>query len=98
MWGNDAEVMSKIDNFLKETKEPLGELLNSLHKHNDGTPPFQMLHIFGTFVFQYNDYRKQNTESDAWELALASTANQPVVGMFVSKMMQNQIDRSFNLE
>ncbi len=98
MWGNDAEVMSQIDNFLTETKEPLGNLMNSLHKHNDGSLPFQMLHIYATFVFQYSNYRENNTESDAWDLALASTANTPVVSQFVANMMQAQIDRRFNIE
>ena len=44
-WRDDSLVQDAIRELLTEIKEPLGDLLNALGKHNDGTPPFQFLKV-----------------------------------------------------
>lgn len=79
-------------------KEPLGDFLSALGKHNDGTPPFQFLKVVGMFVWRYDEYLLTNTESDSLELAIASIANDPTVQVLVGNMMRANLERGLNLE
>ena len=97
-WRNDPEVQDSIRELLTKSKEPLGVLLNSLGKHNDGSPPFQFLKVLGMFVWRYDEYLKENTETDSFELSVASIANDPTVQILVDNMMRNNLDRGLNLD
>lgn len=97
-WRDDSHVQDTIRELLTEMKEPLGDLLNALGKHNDGTPPFQFLKVLGMFVWRYDEYLKTNTESDSLELSIASIANDPTVQILVGNMMRNNLERGLNLE
>lgn len=97
-WRSDPEVQDSIRRLLTETKEPLGEFLNALGKHNDGTPPFQFLKVLGMFVWRYDEYLRTNTEADSLELSLASIANDPTVQMLVGNMMRNNLEGRLNIE
>jgi len=97
-WRDDSLVQDAIRELLTEIKEPLGDLLNALGKHNDGTPPFQFLKVLGMFVWRYDEYLKTNTESDSLELSIASIANDPTVQILVGNMMRNNLERGLNLE
>ena len=96
-WRSDPEVQDSIRKLITESKEPLGDFLNSLGKHNDGTPPFQFLKVLGMFVWRYDEYLKENTEADALELSIASIANDPTVQILVGNMMRNKLDSGLNL-
>tara|TARA_R100001015_G_C4583876_1_gene140012 strand:- start:437 stop:730 length:294 start_codon:yes stop_codon:yes gene_type:complete len=97
MLENDPRAMEALDKYLMESKDNLGNLLNELNKHNDGSHPFQILWIFGKFVFKYCEYREENVETDSFSYAMASTANDPLVANFVAQMMQAQIDKRFSV-
>lgn len=93
---NDAQLMESIDTYIRESKTNLNEVLNKLTKYNDGSHPFQILWIYGKFVNKYCEYRLENVETDAWEYAIASTANDELVSQFVSNMVQSQVDKRFS--
>ena len=97
-WKQDPQVQDALRGYLVNQKEGLGNLLNALTPHNDGTPPFQFLQVLGKFVWRYVEHLKTNVESDALELALSDVANDPTVQMMVGSMVQSGIDRGINLE
>jgi len=97
-WRNDPLVMDSLSLFLKNQKPDLGKLLETLHDHNDGSPLFQFLQIYGMFVFRYSDHLKVQTESDALGLTLADISNHPTVQNMVAGMVQAQIDRGMKLD
>ena len=79
-------------------KDDLGNLLNSLSSHNDGSPPFQFLQVFGRFVWSYSKHLEKETESDSLELAIADVANDPTVQLMIGNMVQSGINRGLNIE
>jgi len=97
-WRNDPQVMDQMTSFLKNQKVDLGNLLESLHDHNDGSPLFMFMQIYGMFVFRFTDHLKEQTESDALGLTLADISNHPTVQNMVAGMIQKQVDRGINHE
>mgnify|MGYP003648097422 FL=1 len=97
-WRDDPEVQDSIRNLLTTVQSDLGNLLNALGKHNDGTPPFQFMKVLGMFVWRYVEYLEHNTESDSLDLTLASISNDPTVQNLVGNMMKTQIERGLNIE
>ena len=97
-WKQDPQVQDALRAYLVNQKDDLGNLLNALTPHNDGTPPYQFLQVLGKFAWRYVEHLKTNVESDALELALSDVANDPTVQMMVGSMVQNGIDRGLNLE
>jgi hypothetical protein len=97
-WANDADLMDKMTQWLGNQKEDLGNLLNALHPHNDGSPMFAFAQIFGMFVFRFSDHLEKHTETDAINLTLADVANHPTVQGMVASMVQSNLNRGLNLE
>ena len=97
-WKQDGEVQDLLREYLVNQKEDLGNLLNSLSKHNDGSTPFQFLKVWGMFVWRYSTYLEENTETDSLELTIASVMHDPTVQNMVGSMVKNQIDRGLNIE
>ena len=97
-WKQDGEVQDCLRNYLVNQKEDLGNLLTALNTHNDGSPPFQFLQVFGKFVWRYNHHIQTEVETDSLELALADVANDPVVQALVSNMVQSGINRGLSLD
>lgn len=97
-WKQDAEVMDALAQYCINQKDDLGKLLNALHDHNDGSPAFAFLQIYGTFVYRFCDLIKEHTEIDAIELATAEIANHPTVQNMVASMVGKQINRRLDLE
>ena len=96
-WKNDPEVMDAFHQMATLTKDPLNEFLNAIGKHNDGTPLFAFLQIYGVFVNRYCDHSTKETETDSFGLALAEVANHPTVQRMVASMMRQQIDRGLGV-
>lgn len=97
-WKQDPRVQDALRHYLVNQKQDLGNLLEALSPHNNGSPPFQFLQVIGKFVWRYVDHLQSEVESDALELALSDVANDPTVQMMVGNMVQNGIDRGLNLE
>jgi hypothetical protein len=97
-WKQDAIVQDALKHYLVHQKDDLSKLLNALGTHNDGSPPFQFLQVFGKFIFRYTHYLEANTESDALELAISDVANDPTVQLMVGNMVQSGINRGLNIE
>ena len=97
-WAKDAEVVDHLTILLGNQKEDLGNLLESLHQYNDGTPLFAFLQVYGMFVFRFVDHLQTQTEIDALNLTLADIANHPTVQGMVAGMVQQSIDRGLNLD
>lgn len=97
-WANDADLMDKMTIWLRNQKDDLGNLLEALHPHNDGTPMFAFAQIFGMFVFRFSDHLKEHTETDAIHFTLADVANHPTVQGMVANMVQSNLNRGLNLE
>lgn len=95
-WRNDPEVMDQLTTFLKNQQEDLGNLLDSLHDFNDGSPLFMFMQIYGMFVFRFVDHLKEQTESDSLGLTLADISSHPTVQNMVAGMIQNKIDKGIN--
>ena len=51
-WKHDPEVQEAIKTYLTRQKDDLGNLLSSLDQYADGSPIFQMLRVFGMFVYR----------------------------------------------
>lgn len=96
-WKHDPEVQDLLKEYLINQKDDLGNLLNSLGRFNDGSPPFQFLKIWGMFVWKYAEYLQGNTETDALELTIASIAHDPTVQNMVATVLRSQIDRGVGL-
>lgn len=97
MWSSDAGVMGALDSFLINQKDDLRNLMNELVKHNDGSPPFQMLTVYAKFVMIYNQLRNEFVETDAYELTISQIANDPMVQNLISRMVGASIDKGLNL-
>lgn len=97
-WKQDGEVQDFLREYLVNQRDDLGNLLNALSKHNDGSTPFQFLKVWGMFVWRYTSYLEENTETDALELTIASIMHDPTVQNMVGSMVKSQIDRGLNLE
>lgn len=97
-WKLDAMVQDALKHYLVNQKEDLSTLLNALTPHNDGSPPFQFLQVFGKLVYRYCHHMETNTETDSLELAIADIANDPTVQMMVGNMVQSGINRGLNLD
>jgi len=97
-WKHDANVQEALKDFITIQKEALGNLLTSLSPHNDGSPPFQFLQVYGKFVWRYVHHLETNTETDSLELAIADVANDPTVQLMVGNMVQSGINRGLSLE
>jgi len=97
-WKHDADVQEALKNYIINQKDDLGNLLTALSSHNDGSPPFQFLQVYGKFVWRYTHHLETNTESDSLELAIADVANDPTVQLMVGNMVQSGINRGLSLE
>ena len=96
-WKDDPLVMENLINYISNQKDDLGNLLDSLHDHNDGSPLFAFLQIYGMFVFRFTDHLKEQTETDALGLTIADISNHPTVQNMVSSMVARQVDKGLNL-
>ena len=96
-WKHDSEVQDLLKEYLVNQKHDLGNLLDSLGRFNDGSPPFQFLKVYGMFVWKYCDLLKDNTEADALELSIASIVHDPIVQNMVATVLRSQIDRGVGL-
>ena len=97
-WKQDPQVQDALRHYLVNQKQDLGNLLEVLSPHNNGSPPFQFLQVLGKFVWRYVDHLESNVESDALELALSDVANDPTVQLMVGNMVQSGIDRGLSLD
>lgn len=97
-WKHDPKVQEAIKAYLGNQKEDLGKLLSSLDEYADGSPIFQMLRVFGMFVYRYAENIKKHTEIDAFDLSVAEISNDPAVQSMVGMMVHRSIDRGLNLE
>ena len=97
-WKQDPQVQDALRQYLVNQKQDLGNLLEVLSPHNNGSPPFQFLKVLGKFVWRYVDHLESNVESDALELALSDVANDPTVQLMVGNMVQSGIDRGLSLD
>lgn len=89
--------MELLVKFLVDQKDDLGNLLNALHDHNDGSPPFQFLTIYGKFIYRFSNHIQSQTESDALDLAIADITNDPIVQQLVAAMVGKKIDQGLGL-
>ena len=96
-WRQDAEVIDSLTTLLSNQKEDLGNFLTVLHPFNDGTPFFAFLQVYGMLVFRFTDHLKEQTELDAFHLALADVSNHPTVQQMVAQMVKSQIDRGLGV-
>jgi hypothetical protein len=97
-WKHDPEVQEAIKAYLTKQKDDLGNLLSSLDQYADGSPIFQMLRVFGMFVYRYADNIGKHTEIDAFDLSIAEISNDPAVQSMVGMMVHRSLDRGLNLE
>lgn len=97
-WKQDPQVMDSLATLLKNQKEDLVSFLNSIMQHNDGTPMFAFLQIYGVLVVRFAEYAEHNTESDALDLTLGEVANHPTVQTMVASMMQKKLEGGLGLD
>ena len=97
-WKSDAATMEAIQLWLVNQKGDLDEMLSNLFKHNDGSPFFLFLQIYGKFVFIFDDLSHGHTESDAFDLAVAHILNDPALQQLTAQMVGAKIDKGLNIE
>ena len=97
-WKQDVEVMDSLATLLKNQKEDLSVFMEAVMKHNDGSPMFAFLQIYGVLVIRFGEYLKLNTEIDALDLTLGEIANHPTVQSMVASMMQKKLDGGLGID
>lgn len=90
--------MDALSIYLRNQKPDLMAFLNAIGKHNDGSPMFAFLQIFGIMVETFDRYSKTLTETESLDLTLGEIANHPTVQTMVAQMMQKKLDGGLGLE
>lgn len=97
-WKHDPEVMDALTIYLKNQKDDLIAFLETIGKHNDGSPMFAFLQIWGITVSRFDLHSETLTESESLELTLGEIANHPTVQTMVASMMQKKLDGGLGLD
>lgn len=97
-WKSDAAAQEAVKHFLINQKDDLDKLIEQLFNHNDGSPPFQFLQLYGKFVFIYTAHAQIHTESEAWDLAVAEIMNDEVVQRLSAQMVGDRLDQRLKHE
>jgi hypothetical protein len=97
VWKDDAAVMAAMEKWIVNQKNDLNDLLTEMFKHNDGSPYFQFLQIYGKFVFKFSELTHSNTEVDAFDLTTAWIIDDPQVQALTAQMVGDKIDKGLKL-
>ena len=97
-WKHDVHVMDSLSDLLRNQKDDLMRFLNAIGSHNDGTPMFAFLLIYGIMVERYCFHSQTHTETESFDLALGEIANHPTVSNMVASMMQKKLDGGLGID
>ena len=97
-WIDDPKVMSSLDDLLTIQEPFLQVFLESIFPYSEQTPIWGILMLYGKFVQRYTELRVEEIEPDAYNIAVADLANDPLVGQLVASVMGKTLDRGLNIE
>ena len=97
-WIDDPAVMETLDNYMIAQEKPLKKFLDEVMPYADQTPIWAIVILWGKFSKAYVEFRKTDTETEAWAKAVAAVAHEPLAQELVGSVVGMMGNKAVGLD